>query len=83
MSTYLTNDQLCLLLGICHSAGSFQLRLADKLLNEKISSSDIDELCELISNEFMLNGIQESFEPNDHGRELERLLDAVNRGRFH
>jgi hypothetical protein len=83
MSTSLTNDQLRLLLGICRSAGSFQVRLADKLLNEKISSSEIDELCELISNEFMLNGIQESFEPNDYGRELERLLDAVNRGRLH
>jgi hypothetical protein len=42
-----------------------------------------NELCDLISNEFMLNGIQESFEPNDYGKELERLLDAVNRGRLH
>ncbi len=52
-------------------------------MNEKISSNEIDELCELISNEFMMNGIQESYEPNEYGRELEKLLDAVNRGRLH
>jgi hypothetical protein len=35
MITSLTNDQLRLSLGICRSAGSFQVRLLDKLLNEK------------------------------------------------
>jgi hypothetical protein len=83
MSTSLTNDQFRLLLGICLSAGSPKLCLAEKLINEKISSNEIDELCELISNEFMMNGIQESYEPNEYGRELEKLLDAVNRGRLH
>ena len=83
MSTSLTNDQFRLLLGICRSAGSPKLYLAEKLINEKISSNEIDELCELISNEFMMNGIQESYEPNEYGRELEKLLDAVNRGRLH
>ena len=83
MSTSLTDHQLQLLLKLCRSAGPLQLSLAEKLVNEKISPNERDELCELISNEFMMNGIEESFEPNDYGRELENLLDAVNRGRLH
>ena len=59
------------------------MHLAEKLMTKKISSNEIDELCELISNEFIVNGIQESYEPNEYGRELEKLLDAVNRGRLH
>ena len=62
-------------------AGAFQLALAEKLLNGSLSSSEVDELCELISNEFLMNGIEESFEPNSYGLELELLLDSVNRGR--
>lgn len=79
----MTKDQTRLLLYVCRSAESLQLLLAEKLINEIISPYEIDELCELISNEFMMNGIQESYEPNDYGRELEKLLDAVNRGRLH
>ncbi len=62
-------------------AGAFQQKLAEKLLNGSSSSSEVDELCELISNEFLMNGVKESFEPNSYGLELELLLDAVNRGR--
>ncbi len=83
MSTSLSNDQLPLLLELCRSAGPLQLDLAKKLLNEELSLIERDELCELISNEFMMSGIEESFEPNEYGRELEKLLDSVNRGRLH
>lgn len=83
MSTSLTNYQLRLLLALCRSAGPLQFGLAEKLMNEKIFPLEIDELCELISNEFMMNGIEESFEPNGYGRELEKLLDSVNRDRLH
>lgn len=83
MNAALTDNQLRLLLALCRSAGLLHLDLAEKLLNEEISSTEIDALCELISNEFMMNGIEESFEPNEYGRELEKLLDSVNRGRLH
>jgi len=67
---------------ICRLAGEKPLSLAEKLIRSSISSSEIDELCELISNESMLNGIEGNFEPNDYGRKLEHLLDAVNRDRL-
>jgi len=79
MSWVLTSAQWQLLVALCFLAGEFQLALAEKLLHGSLSSSEIDELCELISNEFMMNGIEESFEPNSYGLELELLLDAVNR----
>ncbi|WP_138411843.1 hypothetical protein [Stutzerimonas nosocomialis] len=78
----MTEDQVRLLMRICGSAGTHSLCLAKKLMSSSISSSEVDELCELISNEFMLNGIEENFEPNDYGRKLEHLLDAVNSGRL-
>ncbi|RMQ44332.1 hypothetical protein ALQ04_02172 [Pseudomonas cichorii] len=81
MSSLLTSAQLQLLFALCFMAGEHQLALAEKLLNSSLLSSEVDELCELISNEFLINGIEESFEPNRYGLELELLLDAVNRGR--
>lgn len=81
MSCLLTGAQLQLLFSLCFMAGQHQLALAEKLPNGSLSSREVDDLCELISNEFLLNGIEESFEPNSYGLELELLLDAVNRGR--
>lgn len=81
MSSLLTSAQWQLLFSLCFMAGEFQQNLAEKLLNGSLSSSEVDELCELISNEFLMNGVEESFEPNSYGLELELLLDAVNRGR--
>lgn len=81
MSSFLTSSQIQLLFALCFMAGEHQLKLAEKLLYGSLSSSEVDELCEFISNEFMVGGIEESFEPNSYGLELELLLDAVNRGR--
>jgi hypothetical protein len=81
MSSLLTSAQLQLLLALCFMAGEHQLALAEKLLNGSLSSNEADEFCEFINNEFLINGIEESFEPNGYGFELELLLNAVNRGR--
>ncbi|WP_019412033.1 hypothetical protein [Pseudomonas psychrophila] len=81
MSCILTSAQWQLLIALCFLAGEVQLALAEKLFYGSLASGEIDELCELISNEFLMSGIEESFEPNSYGLELELLLDAVNRGR--
>ncbi|MGX1184301.1 hypothetical protein AB7M29_001980 [Pseudomonas sp. F-14 TE3623] len=81
MNRVLTSAQWQLLVALCFLAGELQLELAEKLLHGSLSSSEIDELCELIFNEFLMNGIEESFEPNSYGLELELLLDAINRRR--
>lgn len=81
MKRVLTNAQWQLLVELCFLAGELQLTLAERLLHGSLSSSEMDTLCELISNEFLMNGIKESFEPNSYGLELELLLDDVNRKR--
>ena len=47
-----------------------------------LSFEQIEEVCELLSGEFHMHGIDESFEPNDYGREVEALIDLVNRPRL-
>lgn len=41
-----------------------------------------DELCNWVNDEFMMQGLDASGEPNETGLELEELLDAVNRQRL-
>ena len=53
-----------------------------ELENGRLTMADIEELCTLINDEFMMEGILPSFEPNMYGRELEALLDVVNRARI-
>lgn len=77
----LSAAQLQLLFAVCFSVHERASMLVDKLIDESLSSSEVNELCELISNEFMMSGIREDFEPNSYGIELEILLDAVNRYR--
>ncbi|MDD0973159.1 hypothetical protein [Pseudomonas fontis] len=81
MNSVLTSARWQLLMALCFLAGEVQLALAEKLFHASLASDEIDKLCEFISNEFLMNGIEENFEPNSYGLELELLLDAVNRRR--
>lgn len=82
MKISLNDEQEKLLLKLFYSHGIKQFSENDKLTRKNLSKIEIDQLCELISDEFMLNGIEEDFEPNEYGRQLESLLDAVNRERL-
>ena len=82
MKIILSDEESALLLRLARAAGVSKLSLAEKSIAEDVSIDDVEELCELISNEFMMNGIEENFEPNSYGLELEALLDAVNRERL-
>lgn len=57
-------------------------RMLGDLENGKLTMADIETLCTLINEEFMMEGILPSFEPNAYGLELEALLDVVNRPRI-
>ena len=48
------------------------------LLAGDLNLSDVGAHCDLINDEFMMEGITPDFEPNEYGRELEELLDLVN-----
>jgi hypothetical protein len=53
-----------------------------ELENGKLIEADIEVLCTLINDEFMMEGILPNFEPNAYGLELEEFLDMVNRTRI-
>lgn len=53
-----------------------------ELENGNSTTADIEKLCALINEEFMMEGILSSFEPNAYGLELETLLDVVNSARI-
>ncbi|AYR26761.1 hypothetical protein [Herbaspirillum rubrisubalbicans] len=50
-------------------------------LQGNVEMLHVDTLCDLINQEFMMEGIDENFEPNQYGIELEELLDAINKPR--
>jgi hypothetical protein len=52
------------------------------LENGQVSFADVDALCSVINVEFMMKGILPSFEPNEYGLELEKLLDLINKPRL-
>lgn len=79
MKKVLTDGQMQLLSILCTSGVERHLFLLKKFLDHTLASNEADQLLELISNEFLLNGIEESFEPNNYGLELELLLDDVKR----
>jgi hypothetical protein len=83
MNILLTERQRALVKVVCSSKNGTKAQLADGALEGTLSPNEIDTLCELISDEMMMNGIEETFEPNEYGRELEALLDAINAPRLH
>lgn len=53
-----------------------------ELENGRLTMVDVEELCNLINAEFLMEGILPNYEPNAYGLELEGLLDMVNRARI-
>lgn len=56
--------------------------LLDQTLDQTLPVGDIETVCQLINDEYLMKGINPDYRPNDYGRELERLLDEVNRPRL-
>lgn len=63
------------------SSNKFQNMLGE-LEKGRLTMADIEEICTVINEEFMMEGILPNFEPNAYGLELETLLDIVNRARI-
>ena len=57
--------------------------LLDSTINGKLSHDGIDRLCKIINDEYLMKGIEEDYNPNEYGLELEELLDLVNHDRLH
>jgi hypothetical protein len=82
MKIELTERQKAILQSLCLKNKREVQTTFDELAKGRLLVSDIEELCTVINNEFMTEGILPSFEPNAYGLELEVLLDVVNRARI-
>jgi hypothetical protein len=83
MSMVLTERQSELIKTLCAGSEKEKVHFGENSISGMLLPDEIEKVCELISNEMMMNGIEETFEPNEYGKELEALLDAVNRARLH
>lgn len=83
MTRVLTERQCEIVKILCSGSEKSKVQLGEKAIAGTLLPDEIETFCELISSEMMMNGIEETFEPNEYGKELEALLDAVNRRRLH
>jgi hypothetical protein len=58
--------------------GSDATRWIAEIQSGILSNDKIDEACDLLSAEFHMNGIDENFEANNYGREIQWLINFVN-----
>lgn len=47
-----------------------------------LARENIEAVCHIINDEYLMKGIKEDYTPNAYGRELEALLDTINRVRL-
>jgi len=81
MKIELTDRQKEIVRSLHAKSSSVDQILLERLLSEGPSLTEIELLCTIINNEFMMKGILPSYEPNAYGLELENLLDLVNKSR--
>jgi hypothetical protein len=82
MKIKFTERQKAILNSLLLKGSEKSQNMLGELENGRLTMANIEELCTLINDEFMMEGILPSFEPNMYGRELEALLDVVNRARI-
>jgi hypothetical protein len=64
-------------------ASGHERQLLENTLSNSLAKNDMETVIHIISNEFNLHGILDAnYNSNDYGRELEELLDFINRPRL-
>jgi hypothetical protein len=79
---YLTERQIEILKSLRHKTNEATKQLLDRAISGTLPRGKIEIVCQTINDEFLMKGIKEDYTPNEYGRELEGLLDVVNRPRI-
>jgi hypothetical protein len=80
MSQKLTNPQIEIIRKVFPN-GDF-LAFIHRIENGDLSHAEIEEACLMLNDEFLLNGIDEEFEATIYGKEIEDVIDIINRPRL-
>jgi hypothetical protein len=71
-----------ILVALREDATNEKRKYIDRALVNKLDVYDIDVLCRIINDEYLMRGIEKDYSPNPYGRELETLLNTVNKPRL-
>lgn len=78
----LTDRQRQILCYLYTEASEQAKNLIQYTLDGVLPRGDIESVCHIINDEYLMKGMNEDYSPNTYGRELEALLDTVNRVRL-
>jgi hypothetical protein len=81
-SQLLTERQIQILRSLRDNASGGNKQLFDQVLSGALPRSDIETICHKINDEYLMKGIKEDYSPNEYGRELEGLIDLINKPRI-
>ena len=79
---YLTDRQIEILKFLRDKADEGTKHLLERAINDTLPRGDIEAVCQTINDEYLMKGIKKDYAPNAYGRELEDLIDIVNRPRI-
>jgi len=78
----MTDRQIMILKSLRENMRGKDADLLNDAINGRLAVNDIQRVCEIINDEYLMKGIGEDYSPNEYGRDLENLLNAVNAPRL-
>jgi hypothetical protein len=78
----ITDRQILILKSLRDNLSGKDVDLLDDAINGRLAANDIQRVCEIINDEYLMKGIEEDYSPNEYGRDLESLLNKVNAPRL-
>lgn len=78
----ITSNDIILLRKLCKKLKGRDAELLDDIICGRLCAKDIQRVCEIINDEYLMKGVEKNYSPNEYGRELESLLNKVNAPRL-
>ena len=74
----MTDLQIKILMSLRDKGVPEDAALLDDVIHNRLDMNNIQRVCEIINDEYLLKGIEEDYSPNEYGRKLEEILNKVN-----
>lgn len=78
----MTDRQITILRSLRENVSGKDADLLDDVISGRLAVNDIQRVCEIINDEYLMKGIEEDYSPNEYGLDLENLLNTVNAPRL-
>jgi hypothetical protein len=78
----ITSHQIMILRRLREKLNGRDADLLEDVICGRLGVKDIQRVCEIINDEYLMKGIEENYSPNEYGRDLENLLNKVNAPRL-